>query len=242
MKRKPSKKTPAAHCKSVGDPTLDEIQSQEVETIVTINGQKIACLVVTGANGKTWKRYGPLKDGKIREDRSWLAVGFLHYYESSGKWSVMFDYNAVVTDITLAKKRGKERDFLSELETLHVASMKSEWHRVSSVAPARRMISHALSQAIKELDPEPFEKMASSIKALVDLEKRDQENERIIQSVIVCARTLGRVPCKGEVRDYHNKTHHKGKNSYEAQGWNPRLETIGFSWLPNSTRGKVKIG
>lgn len=145
----------------------------EIETVVTINGQKIPCLIITGADGKTWKRYGPV------ENKKKPVAGFLHYYESSKKWSVMFDYNAVVTDITLAKRNREERDFLNELEALHVASINSVRNRVYPVPPARRTVRHALLEAIQKLDPKPFEKMAESIKALAELKRREGKTSEL---------------------------------------------------------------
>jgi hypothetical protein len=188
--------------------------------------------------------------GEITEEREEGIVrygdgpGFLEFYPKLKTWAVAFDHGAVVVDATLSKKNGEERPFLDILETMHVASMtgasRQRWVSRSAIAPARRVVFRELARAIKDLDPGPFEKMAASIKALADLANRDMEKERIINSIVRCARLLNRVPLKGEVRDFHNREHQRGKNSYEAQGWNFRLETIGFAWLPQGKRGQIQ--
>jgi hypothetical protein len=172
----------------------------------TFGDTSVRC-VTTQRDGRESKIYGE---------------GCLLVHDSSG-WMATYDHGAIMK-ISLAQ--GAAHMTAEEYNALRVSMIELEAardkHRPIALFDGSGSVSlerlKSLSEASERLDSKP-----------------DAENERIIVSVIRCARKQGRVPFKGEAREEHNTTRPEG-NAYTESTWQRRLKRIGLDWLPTGTR------
>lgn len=170
----------------------------------------------------------------------------IHY--SDGKWSVQIDSGRVCVEIPIAKMtdalnqegRSALRYWMFHVEAFHRNKDKTEAEE----------IFRFLADGLHELNPKPLEQIVAAIKAVAASQQRRMENDAVCLSISTTANRLNRVPCKGEVRNYHNLPRpvssrepngYRGAD-YQAQRWNQILKTVGFDWLPVGKRGMAKKG
>jgi hypothetical protein len=167
---------------------------------------------------------------------------------SDGRWYGEYDFGRLGIEIPLTQMTGRMDD-KTRREHRHLMFHVDAIHKKDDAA-SKREIFQLLEQAIRSLDAKPFEQIVGAFKSIEAINQRRSENESVILSIEITANKLGRVPFKGEVRNYHNKPrpisarepNGFGGRHYESQRWNQILKTIGFDWLPTGKRGKAKKG